>query len=163
MSAEASLHTRSSCFLSRPIAVKPSHPSFICSTDCAVSNRLPVNSGENIRWEMAWCVAGCEGSRSVAGRDVKERVSGMQYHLFLLEEENGEGKAGVSQESNGKEAVGQNAKRAWDMPVDATLARTYQSKSGSGQRCHVGNGSGDRGNRTKSWVKDLYLLCTVKC
>lgn len=73
------------------------------------------------------------------------------------------GEAGVSQESNGKEAVGQNAKRARDMPVDATLARTYQSKSGSCQRCHVGNDSGDRGSRTKSCVKDLYLLCTVKC
>lgn len=74
----------------------------------------------------------------------------MQYHLFLLEGENGEGKAGLPQESNGKEAVGQNAKRAWDMPVDATLARAYQSKSGSGQRSHVGNGSRVRGSWTKS-------------
>lgn len=71
-------------------------------------------------------------------RDVTEGVSGMQYHLFLLERENGEGKAAVSQESNGKEAVGQNAKRALDVPVDATLTRTYQSKSGSSQRCRMG-------------------------
>lgn len=109
---------------------------------------------------MAWCVAGCEGSRSVAGRDVKEGVRRMQYHLFLLEEGNGEG---VSQESNGNEAVGQNAKRARGMPADATLTRTYQSKSGSGRGCHVGNGSRDRENRTESPVKDLSLLCTAKC
>lgn len=96
MWVEASLHTLSTCFLSRPIAIKPSHPSFICSTDCAVSNRQPVNSGENIRWEVACWAAGCEGSQSVVERNVEEGVRGMQYHPFLLEEENrGEG---VSQE-----------------------------------------------------------------
>lgn len=72
-----------------------------------------------------------EGSQSVVERNVKEGVRGMQYHPFLLEEENrGEG---VSQERDGKDTISQNAKRAWDMPADATLARTYHSKSGSGQ------------------------------
>lgn len=84
------LSALSVCLLCRPIGTKPSCPSFICSADCAASNRLPGNSRGSIQREMGWWAAGCGGSWSIVGSDGEEWGE-CSYHPFPLREERRKG------------------------------------------------------------------------